>query len=134
MANLTQFGAVSVLNGVAIPDPLYVQLHIGEPGDAGTANLAAGIGGTVRKSVDRTTAVAGTPGDPVVASNGSSITWVPYDDNETATHASYWDDPDSGQGNCWFVGELPAPVVLVEDDAVFFAAGAIDFSMDTYVP
>lgn len=134
MANLTQYAAAAVLNGTAVPVTLYVNLHTDDPGDDGVGFLAVGLAGTLRKAVTRTTAVAGTPGDPVLATNVSSVTWVPYDESETVSHATYWDDPDSGQGNCWFVGELPSPVVLVEDDAVFFAAGTIEFSMETYNP
>jgi hypothetical protein len=128
--NLTQYAAAAILNGTPIPATLYIQLHTGNPTNSGTANLAAGIGGTSRRSFTRSTASVGTPGNPVQASNVAQITWLPYNQNELISHGSVWDANSSG--NCWFVGALPASVSAAVDDALYFAASTIVLSLDTY--
>jgi len=123
MASLTEFAANALLDGTPLPTLLYVDLHLGDPTDAGTANLAAG---TSRQLVTRSAAVA------AVAVNDNQPIWVPYTDSETITHVSLWDDIDAGEGNCWLVGVLAAPKVVMINDAVYFEPGAITFEMGTY--
>ena len=125
MASMTLYVAIASLNGTGIPDTLYMDLHIGEPGINGTGNVAAG---NVRTVCSRGAATGG------VAHNDTTVSWVPYTETEDITHGTFWDDPDFGQGNCWFIGELPSPVTVTDGEAAFFDIGDIEFEMETYVP
>jgi hypothetical protein len=71
---------------------VYVKLHIGDPGAAGTANAATE---TTRKSVSM-----GTPGAPsagvITIANDAAISWTGITGSQDATHFSLWDDPTAG--------------------------------------
>lgn len=65
----------------------YMQLHIGDPGAAGTANTATE---TSRKSVSFGAAAAGS------MANDVAITWVAIAGSQDATHFSLWDAATAG--------------------------------------
>lgn len=69
------------------PATLYAQLHTGDPGAAGTSNVA---GNTTRKSVSWGTASGG------VNSNSADLVWTNVSTTETYTDVSLWDASTSG--------------------------------------
>lgn len=117
MANLATYGANALLDGTAIPATLYVQLHLGNPSAAGTANVATE---TDRQSFTRTTAAAGA------ASNAALIEWLDYPADELITHISIWDA--AAAGNCWFVDAVTTPPTTVTGQAVEIATNELDFT------
>jgi hypothetical protein len=67
----------------------YIQLHTGDPGAAGTANIA--VGSTTRNLATWNAAAAGS-----MAFNTLSA-WTNGGTSETITHISIWDASDVGQ-------------------------------------
>lgn len=59
----------------------WVQLHVGDPGAAGTANPAAE---TTRQQLNNGAAAAGS------VQNNAALTWTLITGSETATHFSRW--------------------------------------------
>ncbi len=114
MASLATPGANALLDGTALPATLYAQLHTGNPGTNGTANVATV---TTRQSFTRTAAAGG------VSENASLIEWSNYPTSETITHVSIWSLAVGGV--CWFIGN-PADVTPTIGDNVQIAAGALD--------
>ena len=76
----------------------YVKLHIGDPGENGTANAA---GNTSRQVASWAAASAGT-----IATN-TTLTWTSVAATEVYTHISIWDA--STAGNHLWNGPLTAP-------------------------
>lgn len=120
MALFSTYGANAVLNGTAIPATLYVKLHTGNPGAAGTANAATE---TTRKSFTRSTSTTGTN------SNAADIQWTSIAGSEDATHFTAWDA--SSAGNCWIVGTITANAYTAGDTYVI-AAGGLNLSLDIW--
>lgn len=77
LCNATAFSVTTV----------YIQLHIGDPGAAGTANVATE---TSRKSVSFGNAASGA------ASNDAQIQWTNIAGSQDATHFSLWDATTAG--------------------------------------
>lgn len=96
MSGFTEYGANAVADGTAVPQTLYVKLHIGDPGVTGIANPAAE---TTRSAL--TFEDGGVDGDRV---NDAAVNWTSVVANETATHISLWDA--ATLGNPWLVGPL----------------------------
>lgn len=76
------------------PTTIYVQLHTGNPGSAGTANVA---GTNTRKSASWSTASNGQ------ISLTADLTWTSTA-KESISHISYWDAATSG--HCLATDEL----------------------------
>lgn len=74
------------LNAIRTDTP-YIQLHIGDPGAAGTANLATE---TTRKAVTFAVASGGS------MSNSASVTWTNIAGSQDATHFSIWNAATAG--------------------------------------
>lgn len=68
---------------------LFMQLHVGDPGAAGTSNVATE---TTRQNV---LASWGTPSGGVVA-NDAAITWTSIAGSQDATHFSLWSASSAG--------------------------------------
>ena len=77
LGNATSFSVATV----------YIQLHIGDPGAAGTANTATE---TTRKSCSFAAASGGA-----IASD-ADVTWTNIAGSQDATHFSLWDASSSG--------------------------------------
>lgn len=106
--NLSTPGANAVLDGTAMPTTLYVQLHTGNPGTNGTANVAAE---TRRKSFTRT---AGSGG---ASANDILIEWLDAAATEDLTHVSLWSA--SSAGVCWWVGAITgAPIHVLAHNTI----------------
>jgi hypothetical protein len=100
--NLTAYAADAILDGTAMPATLWIKMHTGNPGGAGTANASAD---TRRRSFTRAAASGG------VAIGEGSIEWLAWTADETLNHATLW-DAESG-GNPWWVGELVTPQAIL---------------------
>lgn len=107
--NNTAFGAVA---------NVYVKLHVGDPGDAGTANAATE---TTRKEVTFGAASGGT------ISNDAAITWTSVAGSEDYTYFSLWDHLTAG--NCLFTGTITANAVTA-GDTFTIATGDLDLTCD----
>ena len=77
---------------------VYIQLHTGDPGSAGTANVA---GNNVRKAVSFAAASAESK------ASSADITWTSVSTTETYAYVSLWDA--SSSGNYLWSGPLTAP-------------------------
>jgi len=77
----------SALTTIPVAGGLFMKLHVGDPGAAGTANAATE---TTRKAV-----TFGTPSGGSVA-NSVAVTWTSIAGSQDATHASFWDNVSAG--------------------------------------
>lgn len=70
----------------------YIQLHIGDPGAAGTANAAA--------ETDRVQLTWDAPDDSVAGvvtmTHSDQLDWTGVAATEDYTHATFWDGPSGG--------------------------------------
>lgn len=87
------------------PDAVYIQLHVGDPGAAGTSNPAT--------ETDRVQATFGTNASGGAISNTAAITWTNVAGTEDYTHYSAWDASTSG--NFLFSGTVTANAVVAGD-------------------
>jgi len=118
MPNLSTFGANALANGTGIPATLWVQLHIGNPGAAGTANVATT---SSRRSFTRTTATVG------VNSNVALLEWLSASASEDLTHLSI--HSATSAGDCWFVDNLTgSPISAISGQAIEIALGVLTFT------
>lgn len=79
----------ALFNATAFTGPatLFVKLHIGDPGAAGTSSAAAN---TTRKSIDFGAYSAGS------AASVTAQAWTSVPNTETYTHMTIWDDVSAG--------------------------------------
>lgn len=87
------------------PAALWVKLHVGDPGAAGTGNPA---GHTARVQ-----AVFGSAASGGAISNTTALAWTSVTGAEDYTHFSVWDA--STAGNFQFSGTMTGNAVLVGD-------------------
>ena len=102
---------------VTAPAALYAKLHIGDPGEDGTANAA---GNTTRQEVQFGAESGG------VISLSNSPTWTSVSTTETYSHISLWDS--STVGNCWGSGSLTASKSVTAGDT--FQLTALTITVD----
>lgn len=114
MPSLATPGANAILDGTAIGATLYAQLHTGDPGTNGTANIATE---TARKSFTRAAASGGA------TANAGIIEWLNYPANETITHVTVWSA--SSGGTCWLIVDNANTAVLI-GETVQILAGDLD--------
>lgn len=120
--NLTEYGANELLDGNAMPATLWVQLHTGDPGADGTANVATD---DRRRSFARTAAAAGSNASDAL------IEWLTAPADESLTHVSIWDA--STDGNAWWVGAInDAPAEAVTGQSTEIPIGLLVFSFSVW--
>lgn len=100
------------------PDENWVQLHTGDPGAAGTANVAT--------ETDRIQATFGTNASGGAISNTAALTWTGVADSEDYTHFSVW--TASTAGTFLYSGTVTANAVTTGDDFVI-PIGDLDVSL-----
>ncbi len=101
------------------PSNLYVKLHTGDPGEAGTSNAATN---TTRQTVSFGAASSGS-----IAATGSPVaTWTSVSTTETYTHFSLWDNVSAG--NCYGSGALSGSAAMTAGDT--FQLTALTFTLD----
>lgn len=96
----------------------YVQLHVGDPGAAGTNNPA---NEDTRAAVSWAAASGGT------LASGADVTWSSVAGSETYSHFSVWSAATSG--TCGFTGSISANPVTAGDTFVI-PAGDLTASLD----
>lgn len=109
-----------VLNGTAFTalSTVYVKLHLGAPGESGTANAATE---TTRKAATFGAAASG------VSTSDADISWTSYPAAETVTHVSVWDAVSSG--NCLLTGALTASKTMGVGDTLTIPTGSMTLTM-----
>lgn len=102
-----------------VPAGLYVKLHLGDPGEAGTTNPAVEA---TRKAVTFAAASGGS-----MAATGSPVAeWTSVSTTETYTHFSVWDA--STAGNCLGAGSLSASAAMTAGDT--FQLTSLTWTLD----
>lgn len=112
----------ALLNGTAFTNygGLYVQLHTGAPGSAGTANIAG----------ESTRMAAGAFSTPSAgsSSNLAAVTWTSVSTSETYTNISLWSAATGGT----FIGSGTITAnAVVAGDTFTIPIGDIAVSMPT---
>jgi hypothetical protein len=97
---------------------VYVKLHVGDPGEAATANAAVE---TTRKAVTFNAASGGS------MTNSNVLTWTNVAGSEDFTYLSLWDD--STAGNALWSGPVTANPVTT-GDTFEIAAGQLTLTLD----
>ena len=103
------------------PTALWIKLHTGDPGAAGTSNAATE---TTRK--DATAAFAAASGG--TCSSNVALTWTSVAATEDYTHYSVWSA--STAGTFYWSGTITANAVTA-GDTFTLASGDIDLSIST---
>lgn len=121
--SISNFGENAILdaifNNAALQEAnRYLQLHTGDPSEAGTSNVATE---NTRKAITGAAAVGG------VFTSVNDLEWTNVAASEQYTHASVWDDPTAG--NCYWTGPLVANAVVAGDDFTI-PAGSLTVSLD----
>jgi hypothetical protein len=98
---------------------VYLQLHIGDPGGAGTANAA---GETTRQSVSFAAAASG------LMSSDATVTWTAVSTAETYSHYSAWDA--STAGNFLWSDTLVSNVTVAVNDDFEIPTGDVDLAFN----
>ena len=97
---------------------VYVKLHVGAPGEAGTSNAATE---TTRKLVTFAAASGGSMASDV------TLTWTNVAGTEDFTHFSLWDHLTAG--NCLWDGTITANAVTA-GDTFTIASGNLTITLD----
>lgn len=125
MAGFSDYIEPFVLNAVfnddagsfpSIPN-IYVKLHLGDPGESGTANPAVE---TTRQAVTFNVASGGS-----VVSSGT-VSWTNVSTTETVTWVSFWDNATAG--NCIGTAQLNVAASLQAGDNLDLTS--ITFTLD----
>jgi hypothetical protein len=95
----------------------FIELHVGDPGAAGTSNPSAVTG---RQSATFSAAAAGA----IVTSNAPAFTMTA---TETITHIAVWSA--STAGNFHWSAALTTPKAVVNTDTLTFTAGGVGISL-----
>lgn len=98
---------------------VYVKLHTGDPGEAGTNNAA---GETTRKLASFSAASGGS------MVTDADLAWTSVSTAETYSHISLWDA--SSGGNCLWVGALTASKTVAVGDNFTIPAGSLTLSLE----
>lgn len=101
------------------PAEVWVKLHVGDPGSAGTSNAAT--------ETDRIQATFGTNASGGAISNTAALTWTSVAGTEDYTHFSAWDA--STAGTFLFSGTVTANAVTTNDDFTI-PIGDLDVSLN----
>lgn len=97
---------------------VWVKLHLGDPGSAGTTNAAVE---TTRKQATFGSAASGR-----AISNTVAVEWTNVSTNETYTHVSLW-DAESG-GNFLGRDDLSSPAPVEAGDTFRIPIGDLDLT------
>ena len=96
---------------------VYVKLHTGDPGEAGTSNAAAE---TTRKLISFSAASGGS------MSSSATVEWTNVSTTETYSHFSLWDNASAG--NCLWTGALSSSAAVTAGDT--FQITSLTLSLD----
>ncbi len=96
---------------------VYVKLHVGDPGAAGTSNAATE---TTRKEASFSAASSGT------LTSDAALTWTNIAGSQDATHFTAWDNISAG--NFLFSGTITANAYTA-GDTFTIASGSLTVSL-----
>lgn len=96
---------------------VYVKLHVGDPGAAGTSNAATE---TTRKEASFSAASSGT------LTSDAAVTWTNIAGSQDATHFTAWDNISAG--NFLFSGTITANAYTA-GDTFTIASGSLTVSL-----
>lgn len=123
MGTFSDLVANSVLDAIArntsyAEAAVWVKLHLGDPGSAGTANAALE---TTRKQATFGSAASGR-----AISNTAAVEWTNVSTTETYTHISLWDDQTAGN----FLGrdDLSASTAVTAGDTFRIPIDGLDLT------
>ena len=100
-----------------IPTDVYIKLHTGDAGEAGTSNAASE---TTRKVAAWASASSGS------IATSATLEWTNVAATETYTHWSMWDDVSAG--NCLWTGALSSSAAVTAGDT--FQITSLTLSLD----
>jgi hypothetical protein len=100
-----------------IPTNVYIKLHTGDAGEAGTSNAASE---TTRKVAAWASASSGS------IATSATLEWTNVAATETYTHWSMWDDVSAG--NCLWTGALSSSAAVTAGDT--FQITSLTLSLD----
>lgn len=100
-------------------DEVWVKLHLGDPGSAGTSNAAAE---TTRKQVTFGAAASGR-----AISNTAAVEWTNVSTTETYTHISLWSA--SAAGNFLGRDDLSSSAAVTAGDTFRIPVGDLDLTV-----
>jgi hypothetical protein len=100
-----------------IPSNVYVKLHTGDAGEAGTSNAATE---TTRKVAAWATAASGS------IATSATLEWTNVSTTETYSHWSLWDNVSAG--NCLWTGALSSSASVTAGDT--FQITTLTLSLD----
>jgi len=99
------------------PSTVYIKLHTGDAGEAGTSNAATN---TDRKAASWSAASSGS------IATSATLEWTNVSTTETYSHWSAWDN--STAGNCLWTGALSASAAVTAGDT--FQITSLTLSLD----
>lgn len=106
ISNYLETALLNTLRGTAFSaSNVYLKLHLGDPGEAGTSNPAAE---TTRQAVTFSAASSGS------MASSAAVSWTNVAATETYTHWSAWDA--STAGNCLWSGGLSSSAAVTAGD------------------
>ncbi len=112
--------AVTAVSSYTAETATWVELHIGDPGDDGSANTAVGL---TRSEVTSWTGAAG------VRANGNEIQFANTTGGElTITHFTVWDAATVGNGI--MKGTLTVPQAIPDGQTGRFQIGQLTLAAD----
>ena len=107
--------AITGVSNYTASSAVYVKLHTGAPGDAGTSNASTD---TLRKLV-----AWAAPSGGVIASS-AAVSWtLALSGGETLSHVSYWDALTGG--NCIGNAALSATAAMVNGETFTLSSGGL---------
>jgi hypothetical protein len=121
--SISDFFETSLLKALKNESPavteVWVKLHKGDPGEAGTSNAA---GETTRKKAT----FAAPSGGQIKTS--AKLEWTNVSTTETYSHVSLWDAETAG--NCLWTGALSASKSVETGDTFIIASENLTLSLD----
>lgn len=100
------------------PTAIWIKLHLGDPGAAGTSNPAVE---TTRKQATFSAAASGA------ITTSADLTWTNVSTTETVSHWSAWDASTSGNFIC--SDDLASAKALTAGDTFTIATGDLDVNV-----
>ncbi len=106
---------------ITAPTAIWLQLHVGDPGAAGTANIATN---TLRKDVTACFSVAASG----AVTNDVAVTWTGVPGTEDYTH---WSIHSASSAGTFYVSGTTTANAVVNGDTFTIPIGDIDLSLST---
>lgn len=118
ISNYAELAFLNTLRGTSFSvATCYIKLHLGDPGEDGTANAAAN---TSRQTIAFSAAASGS------MASSATVTWTSVSTTETYSHWSIWDNATAG--NCLWTGALSSSASVTAGDT--FQITSLTLSLD----